>query len=148
MLAGASGVLMAVLGFSHVVFWSFLIFVASFVPVIGGAVGTLLPPLFALLQFPGLVQPAILFVGLQVIGFVVGNIIQPRMQGTSLNIDPVVVLVSLAFWGFLWGLTGAFLSTPLTVMAMAILAQFSETRWIAVLLSSNGEPYPERVAAV
>jgi AI-2 transport protein TqsA len=62
------------------------------------------------------------------------------MQGRSLNIDPVVVLLALAFWGAIWGVTGAFLSTPLTVMLMVILAQFSGTRWIAVLLSADGEP--------
>ena len=143
MIAVPSGVLMLSVGLSHAVFWAFLIFVASYIPVIGGAVGTILPPLFGLLEFPTLVQPIVLFVGLQVIGFVVGSVIQPRMQGTSLNVDPVVVFLGLAFWGALWGLTGAFLSTPLTVMAMAVLAQFSSTRWISVLLSSNGEPYPE-----
>ena len=148
MLAIPAGLLMLALGLSHAVFWAFLIFVASYIPVIGGAVGTILPPIFALLEFPTLVQPAVLFVGLQLIGFVVGNVIQPRMQGTSLNVDPVVVFLGLAFWGALWGLTGAFLSTPLTVMAMAVLAQFSSTRWISVLLSSNGEPYPETVHAI
>jgi len=143
MISISAGVLMAVAGLSHPIFWAFLIFLFNYVPVIGGAVGTLLPPMFALLQFSGFTQPLIIFLGLQLIGFVVGSVIQPRMQGTSLNIDPVVVFLSLAFWSTLWGLTGAFLSTPLTVMAMAILAQFSQTHWIAVLLSSNGEPYPE-----
>ena len=146
MIAVPSGLLMLGLGLSHAVFWAFLIFVASYIPVIGGAVGTILPPVFGLLEFPTLVQPIVLFVGLQAIGFVVGSVIQPRMQGTSLNVDPVVVFLSLAFWGAMWGLTGAFLSTPLTVMAMAILAQFTSTRWISVLLSSNGEPYPETEA--
>lgn len=143
MIAVPAGVLMLALGLSHAVFWAFLIFVASYVPVIGGAIGTLLPPVFALLQFPTLVQPVVIFAGLQAIGFVVGSVIQPRMQGTSLNVDPVVVFLSLAFWGALWGVAGAFLSTPLTVMAMAILAQFETTRWIAVLLSSDGEPYAD-----
>jgi len=62
------------------------------------------------------------------------------MQGKSLNIDPIAVLLSLAFWGAIWGLPGMFLSTPLTVMAMIILAQFDGSRWIAILLSSDGEP--------
>jgi predicted PurR-regulated permease PerM len=52
-----------------------------------------------------------------------------------------VVLFALAFWGLLWGLTGAFLSTPLTVAVMAFLAEFPATRWLAVLLSSDGNPY-------
>jgi hypothetical protein len=51
-----------------------------------------------------------------------------------------MVLLSLAFWSAIWGLTGAFLSTPLTVMAMVILAQFDGSRWIAVILSSDGDP--------
>ena len=141
MIAVPAGLLMTALGLSHAMFWAFLIFVASYIPVIGGAVGTLLPPLFALLEFPTFVQPAILFVGLQAIGFVVGNVVQPRMQGSSLNLDPVAIFLALAFWGALWGLTGAFLSTPLTVTAMAILAQYRSTNWIAVLLSSDGEPF-------
>ena len=141
LIAVPAGVLMAALGLGHAVFWAFLIFVASYIPVIGGAVGTTLPPIFALLQFPGFVQPIILFAGLQMIGFVVGNVVQPRMQGSSLNLDPVAIFLALAFWGALWGIPGAFLSTPLTVTAMAILAQFRSTAWIAILLSSNGEPY-------
>ena len=74
------------------------------------------------------------------IGVIIGNVIYPRMQGRSLNIDPVVVLVSLAFWSAIWGVTGAFLSTPLTVMAMVVLAQFDGSRWIAVILSADGDP--------
>ncbi len=140
LIAVPAGVLMAVLGLGHAAFWALLIFVASYMPVIGGAVGTILPPIFALLQFPGFVQPIILLAGLQAIGFVVGNVVQPRMQGSSLNLDPVAIFLALAFWGALWGITGAFLSTPLTVTAMAIMSQFKSTEWIAVLLSSNGEP--------
>ncbi len=52
----------------------------------------------------------------------------------------MVILLSLAFWSAIWGLPGAFLSSPLTVVAMVILAQFASTRWIAVLLSEDGAP--------
>jgi predicted PurR-regulated permease PerM len=71
---------------------------------------------------------------------IIGNVVYPRMQGRSLNLDPVMILLSLAFWSGIWGLTGAFLSTPLTVMAMVILAQFDGSRWIAVILSADGDP--------
>jgi predicted PurR-regulated permease PerM len=71
---------------------------------------------------------------------VVGNIIAPRMQGRSLHMDPLVVLLSLAFWGWLWGVIGMFLSTPLTVIVMVICAQFQGSRWVAVLLSADGRP--------
>jgi predicted PurR-regulated permease PerM len=140
MIAGASGVLMYGLGLSNALFWSFLILVLSFVPVIGGAIGSILPPLFALVQFPTTWRAVVLFLGLQGIGFAVGNVLQPRMQRDSLNIDPVVVLLSLGIWGALWGLPGMFLSTPLTVALITILAQFQGSRWIAILLSGDGSP--------
>ena len=140
MIAAASWAIMAAVGLDNAAFFAFLIFIVGYIPIIGGAVGVLLPPLFALVQFETIWPAAILIVVLQLINFVVGNIVLPRMQGDSLNIDPVVVLLSLAFWGAIWGVPGMFLSTPLTVMAMVILAQFPGGRWIAVLLSSDGDP--------
>lgn len=142
-IAVASAAIMAVLGLEHVVFWTFLIFLASFIPVIGGAVGVLIPPLFGLLQFNDWVRPVIMLGGLELLHIAVGQVLQPRLHGKNLNLDPVVVVLSLAFWSLIWGVAGAFLSIPLTVIAMAILAEFSSTRWIAVLLSSDGHPYPD-----
>ena len=140
MIAVSSWAVMAVVGLDNAVFWAFLIFLASYIPVVGGVVGVFLPPIFALVQFPTIWQAVLLLAILQTISMVVGNVIYPRMQGRSLNIDPVVVLLALAFWGAIWGLTGAFLSTPITVALMVIMAQFDGTRWIAVVLSADGEP--------
>ena len=140
MIAGASWAVMLAIGLENALFWAFLIFIASYIPIVGGIVGVAAPPLFALVEFPTIWPALILLAVLQTIQFVVGNVIQPRMQGRSLNMDPVVVLLALAFWGAIWGLPGMFLSTPLTVMAMVILAQFDETRWISVLLSADGDP--------
>jgi predicted PurR-regulated permease PerM len=140
MIAACSYVAMAALGLQNAVFWAFLIFVASYVPVLGGFVGALLPPLFALLQFEAYWRAIALFVALQVIFFIVGSVIQPKMQRDRLNIDPVVVLLALTLWGAIWGVAGMFLSTPLTVMLIVILAQFESTRWMAVLLSGDGRP--------
>ena len=140
LIAAASWAIMAALGLDNAMFWAFVIFIVGFIPIIGGAIGILAPPLFALVQFEHWWRAVALLAGLQVINFIVGNIIYPRMQGRSLNIDPVVILLSLAFWGALWGVVGMLLSTPLTVMTMVILAQFPGTHWIAVLLSSDGDP--------
>jgi predicted PurR-regulated permease PerM len=140
MIAGGSWLGMMALGLDNALFWAFLIFLASYIPIIGGFVGVAFPVVFALLQFQNPVWALVLFVILQTIQAVVGNIITPRMQGDSLNIDPVVVLLALAAWGLLWGLPGMFLSTPLAVMAMIILAEFNGSRWIAILMSENGDP--------
>jgi predicted PurR-regulated permease PerM len=140
-IGAASFVVMALMGLSHAFFWSFIIFLASYVPIVGGAIGVLIPPLFGLVEFNDPWKALIMLAALEGVHFVVSHVLQPRMQGRNLNLDPVVVLLALAFWSAIWGLTGAFLSTPLTVTAMAILAEFSSTRWLAVLLSGDGKPY-------
>jgi predicted PurR-regulated permease PerM len=140
MIAVASWALFAVVGLENGLFWATIIFLLSYIPVVGGAVGSLLPALFALVQFTGPVPALVILAGTQGIGFVVGNIIQPRMTGDSLNISVLVVFLSLVFWGKLWGGPGAFLAVPMTVMLMIVLAQFPSTRWIAVLLSNDGNP--------
>jgi AI-2 transport protein TqsA len=139
-IAVGSLIAMLSVGLDNAVFWAFVIFIASYIPIIGGVVGVAAPPVFALLQFESY-WPAVILAGvLQAIQFVVGNVVLPRMQSRSLNMDPVVVLLSLAFWGAIWGMPGMFLSTPLTVMAMVILAQFEGARWLALILSADGEP--------
>jgi predicted PurR-regulated permease PerM len=141
----AAWILMRLVGLQNAEFWTFVIFVVGFIPVLGGAIAGLAPPLFALVQFPTYWPALILLVGLQLILFVVGNAIQPRMQGENQNIDPVAVLLALALWGKMWGVVGMFLSTPLAVMAMAILAEFKGSMWIAILLSGNGRPFADEV---
>lgn len=143
LIAALSAALMLATGLQHVLFWSFIIFLANYIPAIGAAIGVLFPPLFGLLEFGDLVRPVILLVGMEAVHFGVSHVVQPRMQGRSLNLDPLVVLFALAFWGAIWGVVGAFLSTPLTVAAMAILAEFPATRPLAVLLSGDGKPYAE-----
>ncbi|MBA3810038.1 MAG: AI-2E family transporter [Caulobacteraceae bacterium] len=140
MIAVVGGALMMAVGLEDAFFWAFLIFILNYIPIVGAAVAIVLPSLFALVQFPGYGQAALLLGGLFAVTFLVGNILLPRMQGDSLNLDPLVVLMSLGFWGAIWGLTGMFLSTPLTVLVMVILAQFEGSRWIAVLLSADGDP--------
>jgi len=144
MICLVAWVLMRVVGLQNAEFWTFVIFIVGFIPILGGAIAGLAPPLFALVQFESYWPALILLVGLQIVLFVVGNVIQPRMQGDNQNIDPIAVLLALAFWGKMWGVAGMFLSTPLAVMAMAILAEFKASRWMAVLLSGDGNPYAEQ----
>lgn len=143
MIAAPAFVLMAGLGLDNAGFWAFIIFLSNFIPIIGGIISALGPPVFALIQFSGYWQALVLVIALPFILILVGNAISPRMQAKSQNIDPVVIILSLAFWGALWGPTGAFLSTPLTVMIIAICAAFPGARWVAILLSADGHPYPD-----
>jgi len=143
MIAVASAVILLMVGMPNAVFWGFLILVTSYVPIIGGMIGQFLPPLFSLVEFNNYWQPGLILVGLTIVQLVVGSIIFPRMQGRSLNLDPVVILLALSFWGLVWGVPGMFLSTPLTVTLMVVADQFPSTRWMAILLSSDGDPFGE-----
>jgi predicted PurR-regulated permease PerM len=140
LIAVVSFAIMAVVGLQNAVFWAFLIFIVNYVPIVGAIAAIIVPALFAVVQFDTYWQAIVILGGLWLITFLVGNILLPRLQGERLNMDPLVVLLSLAFWGALWGLPGMFLSTPLTVLAMLILAQFEGSRWLAVMLSADGEP--------
>ena len=140
-ISGISAMIMLGFGLSHVLFWTMIIFLANYIPAIGAALGVLLPPIFGLVELHALWEPVVMLALLECVHFGVSHVVQPRMQGKSLNVDPIVVLLALTFWGVIWGVTGAFLSTPLTVMAMAILAEFKGSRPIAILLSGDGKPY-------
>ena len=140
MLAGVSGIVMVAVGLENALFWTIVLLLLSYIPIIGVTVGSVAPALFALLQFPTVWQAAVVFGGIQVAAFVVGNLIYPRMQADTQNIDPVATILALSFWGFLWGIPGAFLAVPLTLMLMIVCIQVENMRWVAVLLSNDGRP--------
>lgn len=128
-----------IMGIDAPVFWAFLIFVLNFIPTIGSLIATLFPTVFAVLQF-GEITPAILIlIIVGAIQLIVGNIIEPRLMGNSLNISPLVVLLTLTLWGLMWGIPGMLLSVPITVILIIIMSEFEETKPIAILLSKDGK---------
>jgi predicted PurR-regulated permease PerM len=140
MLTLSAVVVMLAVGLNNILFWTVLFFLLTFIPNIGITIGSILPSLFALVQFPTYWQALAIFAVTQVAATIVGNFIYPRMQAETQNIDPVVTLLALAFWTVLWGIAGAFLAVPLTLMCMMVFAQFESTRWVAALLSNDGKP--------
>ncbi len=136
----ASYVILMLFGVDFALFWSFLIFMLNFIPAIGSIIGAIVPAVMALVQFG---DPLIALAVLATLGviaqFFIGNFVEPRMMGRSLNLSPFIIILSLSAWGFVWGVAGMFLSVPLTVVAMIICSHFEATRPIAVVLSSDGE---------
>lgn len=138
--AVASYLLMKAVGLDFAVFWAFIIFLLNFIPNIGSLVATLFPSAFALIQFESPFIPfLIILVGVGAIQVIVGNLIEPRMMGSSLNISALAVILSLSLWGTIWGITGMILCVPITVIMMIIFAQFPASRPVAIILSENGE---------
>lgn len=134
-----SFIVLEIVGVDFAFFWAYLIFLLNFVPTIGSMIATIFPVLLAFLQFGTWVQPAVVLASVGGIQVLVGNILEPRLMGNSLNVSPLVVLISLAFWGWLWGIIGMIISVPITIMIIIVCAQFTELRWIGIILSSNGD---------
>lgn len=140
MLAAAAAAVMLVVGLDNVLFWTVIFFLLTFIPNIGVTIGSIAPALFALLQFDSVWPAVVIFAVIQVAAVVVGNLIYPKMQADTQNIDPVTTIVALSLWTFLWGIPGAFLAVPMTLMLMMAFAQFESTRWVAAALSNDGRP--------
>jgi AI-2 transport protein TqsA len=112
-------------------------FLLNFIPNIGSIISTLLPIPVAVAQFQ---EPwtVVLVVGIPgVIQTVIGNIIEPKLMGEGLNLHPVTILLTLSFWGLLWGIAGMFLAAPMTAVLRIILMQFDTLRPIGKLLAGE-----------
>ncbi len=146
--AGISYGLMTLIGVDFAGFWALLIFVLNFIPIVGAVSAITLPVLLALVQPDGGgMQMALITLGLLVgAEQVMSSGIEPRLIGKSLNLSPLVILMSLAVWGSLWGFAGALLAVPITVTVMIILTQFEPTRPIAIMMSDAGNIAPIRHA--
>lgn len=126
-------------GLDFAEFWALLIFGLNFIPNVGSLVATLLPSSIALVQFDTLRPFALVAFGITSVQLVVANLVEPNLLGRRLNMSPLLVITGLVGWSMLWGVPGAFLCVPMTNIALLILANVPSTRWIAVLLSRDGD---------
>lgn len=137
--AGISFFILCAVGIETPVFWAFLIFLFNFIPSVGPILGTLIPTMFAMLQFGEFVPSLVIFFGVGSAVMLIGSLVEPKLMGNTLNISPLVAILALAVWGTLWGITGMLLSVPITVAMIILLSQFESTRPIAILLSEKGK---------
>ena len=121
------------------VFWAFLIFLLNYIPTIGSLLATLFPVAFSMLQFGEFTTASVILVVVGAIQIIIGNLIEPRWMGNSMNISPLISILSLMFWGLIWGTTGMIVSVPFTVVIIIILSEIEGTRPLAILLSEKGD---------
>lgn len=133
-----SWAVLAALGVKFSAFWAVTIGLLNYVPYIGSVLGVLLPVAFATMQFGDLGAVMVVALSLSIVQFFIGFFLDPHLMGSSLNLSPFVILVSLAAWSALWGVPGAFLAVPVTACMVLVFSEFPGTRPIAVLLSRNG----------
>ncbi len=137
--AGLAYAVMAWVGVDFAGFWAVLVFFLFYIPAVGSILAIAAPALLALVQFDSLTPFLIVLLVFGSIQVFMSNVVEPAMMGRSLNLSPLVVIVSLMVWGTMWGVVGMFLCVPIMVVLMIVLAHFETTRPIAVLLSSNGQ---------
>ncbi len=117
-----------------------LTFLFHYIPNIGSLFTTILPAFVYLLQTGSVPQALVLALILVVIQNIIGNVIEPKVMGDRLELSPVVVLFSLLFWGWMWGIVGMILSIPIMSALKALLETIPSTRPIAILMGSGAPP--------
>ncbi|MCW5863656.1 MAG: AI-2E family transporter [Anaerolineae bacterium] len=130
-------ILLLLLGVGPAVLWGLLSWFMGYIPAVGFWVA-MLPPLALAFVEHGFTGALVVFIGYTLINGTVENLVKPRRMGRGLKISPVVVVISLFIWGWLLGIVGAILSTPLTLLILSVLELFEGTRWIAMLLRTTG----------
>ncbi|MEP1931155.1 MAG: AI-2E family transporter [Roseibium sp.] len=139
--------ILAFIGIDFAEILSILIFLLNFIPTIGSIVAVILPAVVALMQFDTL-TPFLMVVALcGSVQFVVGSIVEPKFMGTTLNLSPFVVLLSLTFWGTIWGIEGAALSVPIAASIVILCRDIPGLRPIAVMMSVDGDLEKNRTQA-
>ena len=119
-------------------------FVLNFIPNVGSIIATLLIAIVAHVQLGDATTTGLIFGIAGIVQFVNGNIIDPSLMGRALRLSSFGIIISLAFWGAVWGIPGMFLSVPIMVMLMVVCSHVPALRPIAILLSRAGLPDTER----
>ncbi len=137
------GIWVGVMGVEFAVFWGLVAFVLNFIPNLGSIIAAVPTTLLAMVQI-GVGRALLVALGYLVVNMVIGNFIEPPLLGRRLGLSTLVVVLSLVFWGWVWGPVGMLLSVPLTMVVKILLENTEEFRWVAVLLGDSREA--ERLA--
>ena len=129
---------LSIIGVDFAIVWAFLAFLLNFIPTFGSVISGLLTGFFALLQFfpyaPPVIATALL---LTLTNMLLGNVVEPRIEGDNLNISPFLILVSLSIWGWVWGFIGMLLAVPFLVFIKIVCENVSFLKPIGILIGNN-----------
>ena len=134
-----SYLIMSAFGLDFAWLWAAIIFALNYIPTIGSIVSTTLPCVLGIIMFDRFSDAIFMAFILTTLQFLIGNVIEPKFQGDRLNLAPIMILLSLAIWGAIWGVVGMFLAVPIMVTINAALSQFETTKPLAMLFSSTGD---------
>ena len=131
-----AGTLCWAAGLDFFVLWGILAFFFNFIPVVGSIVAGV-PPTILALFVAGLPNAVLVAGGYLLINNFLGNFVEPMLVGRRFGISTLVVVISVVFWGWLWGPLGMLLAVPLTMVLKVILESSDEFRWIGIAISAE-----------
>jgi predicted PurR-regulated permease PerM len=140
--SAATGIMIAIIlkimGIHYAVLWGLLAFVLNFIPNIGSIIASVPALLMAIVQYDFTMVVGVGIVYL-IVNIAIGSILEPRILGRGLGLSPLIIFLSLIFWGWILGPIGMLLSVPLTIMMKIALDTQPNTKWVATLLSSGND---------
>jgi AI-2 transport protein TqsA len=140
LVSGAlTAIVLSFFGVDLALLWGLITFLVTFIPTIGSIFALVLPILVAFLQFDVISIPIAVTITLIVVQFIWGSAITPHIMGSSLDLSPLLILLSLIFWGWVWGPWGMVLSVPITSMIKIALESIPATKPIGILMSATGK---------
>lgn len=135
--AVASTILLMAFDIEFAILLGFLIFVLNFIPSGGAVLGTILPTFFAIVQYDLSATFFIFFIILMIIQLSDGYFFEPKFVGARLYLSPVFVIISILFWSYVWGITGAFLAVPISGIINIIVSSIDQLKPVAVLIGNE-----------
>lgn len=124
-------------GVDFAIVFGFITFLLNYIPNIGSIIATAFPVAIAVFQFETLWQALWILIILISIQMIMGNLVEPRVMGKGLGLSPLVVLFSLFFWGWLWGIPGMILAVPIAAIIKIVCSNIPELNFIAVFMSKD-----------
>ena len=124
-----------ILGVDLFFVWGLIAFILNYIPTLGSIIAVI-PPTVVAFIFSGVGRGIATLIGLAVIQVIMGNFVDPRVQGKSLQLSPFVALVSIAFWAWVWGIPGAILGVPMTIAIILFCQEFKVTQGVAIVLGN------------
>ncbi len=132
------GVALALQGVDFPVLWGLIAFLLNYIPSIGSIIAAIPAVLLSLVQLGG-GHAAVTVVIFLVVNIGIGSILEPRIMGTGVGLSPLVIFLSMAFWGWVLGPVGMLLSVPITISLKVALSRSEKGRWLSILLGTNRE---------
>ena len=127
-----------IIGLDFPIVWGFLAFIMNFIPIFGSVISVGLTTIFSLIQFyPSWGKTLFVFLFMTTVNMVLGNILEPRIEGKNLGISPVIILISLSIWGYIWGFTGMLIAVPLMVIIKIVCENIDYLKGLAIIIGND-----------